>query len=124
MAACPQWKASLLSVIDKTRANLAPSAPKAAGRRLEELRQRIASARTQREAAPLKAELDELLESRPYYRAATRRYIHAGLEEILARIPALLELFREYKERVSGQQPPGGTQAQSADGRPQGGGKA
>jgi hypothetical protein len=78
MAACPRWKASLLSIIDKARANLAPSAPKAAGRRLEELRQRIARERTRREAAPLEAELEELLESRPYYRAAYRRYLHAG----------------------------------------------
>jgi hypothetical protein len=108
MTASPGWKALLLSIIDKTQANLAPSAPKAAGRKLEELRQHIARARTRREAAPLEAELDELIESRPYYRAAYRRYIHADLKVVLDGIPALLELYRQYKERVSGQQPPGG----------------
>ena len=122
MTASPQWKALLLSILDKTRANLAPSAPKAARHRLEELRQRIARARTRREAAPLEAELEELLESRPYYRAAHRRYIQADLKAALDRIPALLEMYREYKERVSRQQPPGGPEARPADGRRRNGG--
>lgn len=92
MTASPRWKALLLSIIDKTRANLAPSAPKVAGRRLEELRQRIAGARTRREAAPLEAELEELIEGRPYYRAAHRRYIHAEVQTALAAVGRVIDV--------------------------------
>ena len=98
MKSAPQWKTTSLNMVDDFQSHLAASAPKRAKLRLEEFRQRLARARNRREATAIEAELERLLQSQPYYRAAARRSIQAGLRAAISSLQALLSLARRYNE--------------------------
>ncbi len=97
MAGKPRWKTRWLSALDKIRAHLAASAPPVAEKTLEEFRRRFARARSRRQATAIESELDEVLESQPYFRGAVRRHVCAEVEDALAGVDQAIALYRQHK---------------------------
>jgi hypothetical protein len=96
MNSSPQWKIDSLAIVEDFEKHLPRSAPKQANLTLGRFRQRIARARNRKEVALVEAELELLLNSRPYYRGAARRSIRARFQVIISKLERLLGLVTEY----------------------------
>ena len=87
-----KWQRAVLELLDGVEADLCPSAPKAARTALARLRLEVPKG-TQKATWP---QVEALLESKPYYRAATRRYLGA---RVLTDLTEALEALRELAEQ-------------------------
>lgn len=105
MKSAPQWKTDLLEIVEDFERHLCRSAPKKAKLTFGQFRQRIARARNREEVAIVVADLELLLNSRPYYRGAARRSIRARFRESILELERLLDLVTEYNEMRRTEEP-------------------
>jgi uncharacterized protein (DUF885 family) len=83
-----------------TEQHLCRSAPQSAAKRLAGLRARVPQATRRADRLALEKEIESLLGSAPYFRAAYRRHINAQFrDEVIPALERLVELVAECVRR-------------------------
>jgi hypothetical protein len=90
----------MTSTIDGIKRELCPSAPERGHAALDRVRCRVHDAANARQRKKVEKDLDVLVHSTPYFRAATRRHFNAELGHALTALKRLLRLMREHRRTL------------------------
>jgi hypothetical protein len=94
-----KWKVEALDLVDGFHRHLSASAPRSAHNSFDSVRQEIRRARRQHEMKGIEKRLETLLESRPYFRGAGRRFIQEGFKRAITGFEELRRGFEALKKK-------------------------
>ena len=94
-----EWKENMDELLDGVEDELCRSAPKKAHSILQEFRQRVARVKFRRERRAIERELEAVMKSAAYFRAAGRRHIAALCEPVIPMLEELVELLDEHNRK-------------------------
>lgn len=94
------WKTTITELLDGVEAELCPSTPIRARAVLASYREAVDAAKSRTARRSLERTIDICIQSKPYYRAAARRYLTSQVtQKVVPVLKELLDLAKEHNRR-------------------------